>query len=168
MLHQLEETLKNNQPWVVLLIGPPLSGKTTFINNQLGDFDFEIISRDKIVVDVFGQDDYNSAFGSVDQKEVDRILKKQFEDLSKSLSNVVVDMTNMTRKRRISSLSYFKDHYKIGIIFPILDQSEYEVRNKKRTGEERKTIPIGVVKNMISSYQTISKIEGFDKVFSIN
>lgn len=167
MDNKMKNTLKENQPWVMVLIGPPLSGKTTFINRDLKEFDFEVISRDKIVIDVFGEDDYNSAFANVDQKKVDKVLQNQFQSLSNSGKNVVIDMTNMTRKRRISNLSNFKSHYKIGVIFPILDLSEYESRNKKRTEEERKTIPMSVIKNMISSYQTISKIEGFDKVFSL-
>lgn len=168
MLHQLKNTLENNQPWVVIMIGPPLSGKTTFLRNEMSEFEFDVISRDDIVIQVHGSDDYNTAFGSVNQKRVDSILKNRFEKLSNSGRNVVVDMTNMTRNRRISNLSYFKDHYKIGLIFPILDISEYELRNNKRTSEEKKTIPIGVIKNMISSYQTISKNEGFDRIFSLD
>jgi len=77
-------------------------------------------------------------------------------------------MTNMTRKRRIQNLSYFDDkYYKSAIIFPILSDKEYESRNEKRTISEKKTISIHVIKNMISSYQTLSKEEGFDKILSL-
>lgn len=168
MMHKIKDTLTTNTPWVILLVGPPLSGKTTFLRNEMVEFDYETISRDDIVLELFGRDDYNTAFKEVNQKKVDQILKSKLEGLSKSGKNVVIDMTNMTRKRRASNLSYFPNHYKVAIIFPILEFSEYEIRNKKRTEEEKKTIPMFVIKNMISSYQTISKIEGFDKVFSIN
>ena len=77
-------------------------------------------------------------------------------------------MTNMTRKRRISNLDYFGDeYYKVAVIFPILDESEYERRNLKRKEEEHKWIPPHVLKSMISSYQSVTKEEGFDKIISL-
>ena len=67
---------KLKDPYVIILIGPPLSGKTTWINKNFEPGSFELISRDQIVLDLHGEDDYNTAFNTVDQKEVDRILKE--------------------------------------------------------------------------------------------
>lgn len=159
--------IKSKSPWVIIMIGPPLSGKTTWINKNFDPSEYELVSRDQIVVDVHGEDDYNTAFKSVNQKEVDRILTKKLTDVGMSSKNVIVDMTHMGRKRRMQNLSFFKNHYKIAVIFPILTDSEYQRRNDKRTSEERKTIPVGIIKNMINSYQTISHEEGFNKVYSI-
>ena len=153
---------------VFILIGPPLSGKTTEINKVVEKFpDMQVISRDQIVVDVYGEDNYNLAFKSVNQKEVDKELTKKLMMVGSSLKSCIIDMTNMTRKRRMHNLSYFKNHKKIAIVFPILKMDEYIRRNDKRTKEEKKTIPIHVIENMISSYQTISKEEGFDKIYSL-
>lgn len=159
--------IKSKSPWVIIMIGPPLSGKTSWINKNFDPSEYELVSRDQIVVDVHGENDYNVAFKSVDQKEVDRILTKRLTDVGMSSKNAIVDMTHMGRKRRKQNLSFFKNHYKVAVIFPILTESEYQRRNDKRTSEERKTIPIGIIKNMIDSYQTISHEEGFDKVYSI-
>ena len=158
---------KDKQPWVIIMVGPPLSGKTTWIKNNFSPDQYELISRDQIVIDVYGQDDYNKAFNSVNQKEVDKILTSKLKDFGDSDTNVIIDMTHMSRKRRKQNLSYFPNHYKIAAVFPILSDDEYVKRDKKRTSEEKKTIPMSVIKNMISSYQTISHEEGFDKVFSI-
>jgi predicted kinase len=158
---------KLKEPYVILLIGPPLSGKTTFIRNTFKDESFELISRDQIVMDVYGSDDYNEAFNRVDQKEVDKVLVNTMISVSKSKKNAIIDMTNLSSKRRRYNLSFFDDYYKMAVIFPILDESEYERRNSKRTLEERKTIPMHVIKNMISSYQPIKHDEGFDRVISI-
>jgi predicted kinase len=158
---------KLKEPYVILLIGPPLSGKTTFIRNTFKDESFELISRDQIVMDVYGSDDYNEAFNRVDQKEVDKVLVNTMISVSKSKKNAIIDMTNLSSKRRKYNLSFFDDYYKMAVIFPILDESEYERRNSKRTLEERKTIPMHVIKNMISSYQPIKHDEGFDRVISI-
>jgi predicted kinase len=162
--------LKNlKSPWVMLLIGPPLSGKSTFIRNNPDIFkDSVIISRDQIVLDLHGSDDYNLAFKEVNQKLVDKTLRQKLEDHSRLGDNIVIDMTNLTSKRRRTNLSYFGDEYqKIGVIFTILGEKEYELRNIRRNEEENKWIPPHVIKNMISSYQTIDTSEGFNKVLTV-
>lgn len=161
--------IKNlKEPWVMILIGVPMSGKDFFINNTPNLGNPIVISRDQIVLDVHGSDDYNLAFKSVNQKVVDANLHKSLTDAGKSTENVIVNMTHMTRKRRIQNLSYFPNHSKIAVIFPILTEDEYKFRNLKRESEENKTIPMHVLKNMLSSYQTVDKnSEGFDKVISL-
>jgi len=160
--------IKSKSPWVIIMIGPPLSGKTSWINKNFEISEYELISRDQLVVDVYGEDDYNAAFGSVNQKEVDRLLTQKLTEIGNSTKNAIVDMTHMGRKRRIQNLTYFKNHTKIAVIFPILTDEEYQRRNDKRTREEKKTIPIHVIRNMISSYQTISHEEGFNRVYSVS
>lgn len=156
------------EPWVMILIGVPMSGKDFFINNTPNLGNPIVISRDQIILDVHGSDDYNLAFKSVNQKVVDANLHKSLTDAGKSTENVIVNMTHMTRKRRIQNLSYFPNHSKIAVIFPILTEDEYKFRNLKRGSEENKTIPMHVLKNMLSSYQTVDKnSEGFDKVISL-
>lgn len=161
--------IKNlKEPWVMILIGAPMSGKDFFINNTPSLGNPIVISRDQIVLDVYGSDDYNLAFKSVNQKVVDTNLNKSLTDAGKSKENVIVNMTHMGRKRRIQNLSYFPNHNKIAVIFPILTEEEYSYRNLKRGLEENKTIPMHVLKSMISSYQTVDKnSEGFDKVISL-
>lgn len=154
------------EPFVILLIGPPLSGKTTWIRENFPTTD--VISRDEIVMEVHGSRNYTEAFNSVDQKEVDRILRQRLLDYSSEKRSVIVDMTNMTTKRRKSSLNYFSDgYYKMAVVFTILSDEEYKTRNDKRILEENKDLPMYVIKNMISSYQPISTEEGFDEVISL-
>jgi predicted kinase len=159
---------KLKEPYVIILIGPPLSGKTTWIRQNFEPETFELISRDQIVMDVHGDEDYNTAFKSVDQKEVDRILVGKLSQAGKEGKNAIVDMTHMNSKRRKFNLSFFgEDYYKLAVIFPILKDEEYFQRDKKRTEEENKSIPMHVIKNMISSYQSIKNDEGFDKIISL-
>ncbi len=161
--------LKNlKEPFVIILIGPPLSGKTTWIRNNFADRNVELISRDQIVLDVYGSDNYDDAFSNVNQKEVDRVLHSKMVDANKNRKNVIVDMTHMGSKRRMQNLSYFDDDYfKLAVIFPILSDDEYTRRNDKRSGEENKTLPMHIIKRMISQYQPIRKEEGFNKVISL-
>jgi predicted kinase len=154
------------EPFVIILVGPPMSGKTTWIRENFPTTN--VISRDEIVMEVYGSRDYTAAFNNVDQKEVDRVLSQRFLDANKEKKNVIVDMTHMASKRRKQNLNYFTDdYYKLGVIFPILSDDEYERRNKKRIEEENKDLPMKIVKSMISSYQPITPDEGFNKVISL-
>lgn len=156
------------EPWVMVLIGPPLSGKDTWIRNNNLLESAVMISRDQILLDVYGSDNYDEAFKNVNQKEVDRVLQSSMQKAIKEKKNIIVNMTNMTRKRRTHTLSFFSDDYnKLAILFPILSDEEYEVRNTKRAKEELKNIPPHVLKNMIASYQPVSKEEGFNKIISL-
>jgi len=156
------------EPWVMILIGPPMSGKDFWIKSNPELESAVMISRDQILLDVYGSDNYDEAFKNVNQKEVDRVLISSIQKASKSGQNVILNMTHMTRKRRTYNLSFFGDEYtKIAVIFPILSDEEYERRNKKRQLEENKSIPLHVLKNMVGSYQTVTKEEGFDKIVSL-
>jgi len=160
-------SIKNlKEPFVIILIGPPLSGKSTWIRENFPTT--EVISRDEIVMEVYGSRNYTEAFKSVDQKEVDKVLAQRFLDANKEKKNVIVDMTHMVSKRRKQNLNYFTDdYYKLGVIFPILSDDEYVRRNQKRIEQENKDLPMGIVKSMISSYQPITSDEGFNKVISL-
>jgi predicted kinase len=154
------------EPFVIILIGPPLSGKSTWIRENFPTT--EVISRDETVMEVYGSRNYTEAFNNVDQKEVDRVLTQKFLDANAAKKNVIVDMTHMASKRRKQNLNYFSDdYYKLGVIFPILSDDEYERRNKKRIEEENKDLPMRIVKSMISSYQPITPDEGFNKVITL-
>ena len=154
------------EPFVIILIGPPLSGKSTWIRENFPDT--TVICRDEILMDVYGSRNYTEAFKNVDQKEVDRVLHQSLVNVNKEKKNVIVDMTHMGSKRRKQNLNYFtNDYYKLAVIFPILSDEEYVRRNQKRIEEENKNIPMSVIKSMISSYQTISPEEGFKKVISL-
>jgi predicted kinase len=160
------ELINLKKPFVIVLIGPPLSGKTTWIRNNFPDT--EVISRDEILMEVYGSRNYSEAFKNVDQRNVDKVLKERLVNADKEMKNTIIDMTNMSSKRRRGNLDYFSDDYfKLGVIFPILKDEEYERRNKKRIEEENKDLPMHIVKRMISQYQPIKEDEGFDKIISL-
>lgn len=164
------KNIKEKSPYVIILVGPPLSGKTVFCNKFIEEIDNDImiISKDEIVMNVFGSRDYSSAFDNVNKKEVDQVLDQKMRKANSEKKNVIVDMTHMTSKRRRVNLSYFSnDYYKLGIIFPILTDDEYDRRNKKRIQEENKNISMVIVKRMIASYKIVRPEEGFDKFISI-
>ena len=147
----------------MLLVGPTLSGKSTWIRNNYPTIN--VISRDEIVMEVAGTRDYNKAFETVDQKLVDRVLAERLADSNLTKTSTIVDMTNMTVKRRSQTLRYFDDSfYKIAVVFPILSDEQYQMRNIDRNSKENKWIPPSVIKSMIDSYQEPTSDEGFSKI----
>lgn len=162
---------KNIQsPYVLILIGPPMSGKGFFCKKFISEIDenVTVINRDEVVMDVYGSRDYNKSYDNVNHAEVDKVVKKKMLDANAEKKNVIIDMTHMSSKRRRTNLEYFSNDYnKIGVIFPILSDEEYIRRNNIRIKEENKNISMGIVKNMISNYQTIKENEGFHKIISL-
>ena len=151
------------EPFVMLLVGPTLSGKSTWIRNNYPTIN--VISRDEIVMEVAGTRDYNKAFETVDQKLVDRVLAERLTGANLTKTSTIVDMTNMTVKRRAQTLRYFDDSfYKIAFVFPILSDEQYQMRNIDRNSKENKWIPPSVIKSMIDSYQEPTSDEGFSKI----
>ena len=147
----------------MLLVGPTLSGKSTWIRNNYPTIN--VISRDEIVMEVAGTRDYNKAFETVDQKLVDRVLAERLTDANLTKTSTIIDMTNMTVKRRAQTLRYFDDSfYKIAVVFPILSDEQYQMRNIDRNSKENKWIPPSVIKSMIDSYQEPTSDEGFSKI----
>jgi len=154
------------EPFVMILIGPTLSGKSTYIRNKYPDT--SVISRDEIVMEVYGCRDYNEAFKNVDQKEVDRRLLQRLEEAGKFKKSVIIDMTNMIVKRRLATLRNFgTSHQRIAVVFPILSEEEYERRNIDRNSKENKWIPPYVIKSMVDSYQPPSSEESYDIIINL-
>ena len=157
-------SIKN--PFVIFLVGPPLSGKDTLIRN-LELSNVVVVSRDDIVLEMCPGLNYNDAFKSVNQKQVDKVLKARLIDLANSGKNVIINLTNLRRKKRNLFKSYFsKEYVKVSIIFPILSLQEYEKRNKVRFESENKNISRSVMEDMINGYESIDESENFDKVIN--
>lgn len=153
---------------VILLVGPPLSGKDTYLNT-IGKTDFVTISRDDIVMSLHADNDYTEAFRTVDQKLVDKILNQQITDAIKKKKNVVINMTNLTLKSRNKHLCKFPDsqYEKIAVVFPKLSMEEYEYRNNERKKETNKFIPLEVIKDMVDKWEEVTKEEGFETIIKI-
>ena len=166
----LNKFKKLKSPYVILTIAPPLCGKSFFCKKftEIINKDVEIISRDQIMLDIWGNSNYTEAFKNVNQRDVNKALSSKLKAAADLGLDVIVDMTNLFSKRRKTTLGFFGDDYdKIGVIFPLPSEKELESRNIKRFNEEQKNISKSVLDNMISSYQPIKDSEGFTKIISL-
>jgi predicted kinase len=153
-------------PELTLLVGPPLSGKDTFLKeNFLGK---EIISRDDILMSLSGENDYSKAFKTVDQKLVDKILRERINSAISQEKDVVINMTNLTKKGRRKFLQQFPESYlKVAVVFPKLEMETYFERNEKRLREENKFIPTSVIKDMVERWEEVTLDEGINIIINL-
>lgn len=159
--------MKLKEPFVMILVGTALSGKSTLVRNNYPRV--EVISRDEIVMELAATRDYSDAFRTVDQKLVDKVLAQRLIEANLAQSSIIIDMTNLTIKRRARTLSYFSPHfYKVAVVFPILSNEEYQKRNISRNSTQNKWIPPAVIDSMIDSYQPPTAEEGFDFISVLN
>lgn len=159
---------ENQQPEIIVLIGLPGSGKSTWKEKMLSKAgsDYTVISSDDIIEDFAEKE--GKSYTKVFDKYIGRaskMAKQKFNEAIKNHENVIWDQTNLSEKKRRGILSQVPDGYKkIAVAFEVNDE-ELKRRLDKRASETGKEIPDHVLKNMAQSYQPPSESEGFDEVF---
>lgn len=172
-IRNIKNILENNNNVLLLLVGIPLSGKSTFVNllfKELGNESnsINVISRDDILMNESNESNYEKAFNTVNQKEVTKKLNAKLEMAKEVKSGRwIIDMTQLSEKRRKHHLSFFKNYYKVAIVFPIPNEAEINKRNLKREKSEGKYISKVVIEHMLSKYSPVKKQEGFDLIIKI-
>jgi predicted kinase len=154
----------DRRPVLVVMIGLPGSGKSTFIRNNFSGY--TIVSSDDII-ERRAQEE-GKTYNEVFQKYIGMAsgqMKQEFRQAVENNEDIVWDQTNLTKKKRRGILNQIPDHYyKVAVS---VDPSD-EVRYSRAAGREGKTIPDHVIQSMEKSYQAPSKDEGFDKIVVVN
>lgn len=141
-------------PKIVVLIGPPLSGKSTWIENiDYGNNEPTVICRDDLLMDMYARGGtYQEAWEAADQKHVDKVLMQKFNVAVKNRDKIIIDMTNMSAKSRRRWLAGVpRDYVKEAIVFAT-PANKLSVRNLNRYEDEKKFIPDYVIENMMKRY----------------
>ena len=147
-----------------ILVGPPGSGKTTWIEKQFYDGCF-IVSTDNIIQDLAEADGktYDEVFRT-NIKAADTTMWKDFDSLVEGgYSPIVVDRTNMSVKSRAKFIDRLKgSDYKIhAVVFPKPEDTEHERRLNSRPG---KTISKDIITAMLANFQMPTEDEGFETI----
>lgn len=159
--------MTDKEPWVKVLIGAPGSGKSTWIKNNVGDIDDNvvIISSDDLL-EKWGKVrglTYSEAFNHAEFrfKDIETEMFSILDNAVANKNNLVIDRTNMSKKSRNRILSHVsKDYTRIAIVFNV-DRKELDRRLAQRVG---KHIPKNVVDGMLKSYEEPSE---FSKVINV-
>lgn len=140
---------------LIMLIGLPASGKSTWSSKYLECHEnTELVSSDFIREEVFG--DVN------DQKhngEVFNIVHKRVVSAIKDGKDVILDATNLSRKRRIGFLKSIPDCLAEAIVFAI----PFELCCERNAARER-VVPQSAMERMYRSFQPPHYAEGFDDI----
>lgn len=146
---------------LIMLVGIPTSGKSTFSNNPKYK-DYIRVSSDDILQEVAKerQQSYNTVFkGNIRFAQIAmmKVLRKAIED-GKS---IIWDQTNLTKKQRREKLKHIPDTYKKTAVYFIVDLKTALKRNTQRPG---KVIPPEILERMIKEYELPVLEEGFDEI----
>lgn len=157
----------STSPRLIILVGPPASGKSTWTEQYLKNTTRPtvVVSSDNLI-DEFAFErglTYDEAFSLVDHKELSRLCMNTLRDACKDKKDIIVDRTNMRIKsRRKFKSSVTKDYAVFGVLF-VTELDEVSHRLKERSDRIGKSIPWGVILNMLETYQSPEEGE-FDLV----
>jgi predicted kinase len=140
-----------------LLIGPPASGKSTYISNL--EKSVTVLSRDNCLMELATSKDYSEAWNEVDQKEVDKLFQQRLVAAIAAKEHFVVDMTNMTVKSR-RKFTQDKRLSCNAVVF-ITPYHELITRNENRVGKTLKTF---IIRDMCKRFQFPYELENFNDI----
>ena len=174
-MENVKKILNNNSPFLILLVGTPLSGKSTFIETHIKKLKIDninIISRDDIIQEVTKCSNYDEAWeimlsNPTIEKSIHTELVNRLIKISDNKENCVIDMTNLTIKGRNKHLAKFHKHYKIAILFDFIDDIEYKLRESNRNLNTNKTISLSVMNRMRDSYEEVTLDEDLDLIINL-
>ena len=132
---------------ITVLVGPPRAGKSTWVSKNHSVE--ALISRDNLVLQMGTGDTYSECWASLTDemhKEIDTTLYSNFQAALREHSDIIIDMTNMSKKSRNKWLAPAKGYTKKAIVF-IEDSEVLTSRNN-----EEKFIPLEVTNGMIERF----------------
>lgn len=156
-----------NKPTVMMLIGVPGSGKSTWVDKFLSTHSsdsWHVYSTDTWIEQVAAEEGktYNDVFKDVIGPATSLANSMLGLVINNGL-NVVWDQTNISRKSRAAKLAKFGSKYeKVAVYFPT--PRDIEARLASRPG---KIIPDNIIESMISGLEVPTFDEGYERIITI-
>ena len=146
-------------PTLYVLVGVPGSGKSTWIANQMFDWNRTVVaSTDNYVEQVAKSQGktYSEVFKSAMPTAI-KHMTKTVNDAVKNNYDIIWDQTSTSIESRVKKLRMVPDNYrKIAVVFPTPDSEEHQRRLANRPG---KVIPKSVIDQMQASMVTPTTAE---------
>jgi predicted kinase len=144
---------------LVVLVGAPGSGKSTFGKKFSEDQGLTYISSDELRARFGSGEEDQSVSGAVFA-----YIKRTIPQLLSTGKSVVIDATSMSKKDRSDYVKFANDvgAYKIAITFEV-DRNTLLKRNQDRGAAGGRNVPVEVIDRMLAKYQRPDSTE-FDKV----
>ena len=145
-----------NRPKLILLVGIPGSGKTTYARKYVEKVSDTIhLSSDSIRSELYGDESIQG-----DPAEVFSLMQKRAVEALNNGKDVLYDATNVTRKDRTSIISICPKFAKIDahIIWAPIEECI------KRDASRDRTVGKEVIYKMIKRFQAVYYDEGIDEI----
>jgi tRNA uridine 5-carbamoylmethylation protein Kti12 len=162
--------IASSKPTVIVLVGLPGCGKSTFLKLLGYRMSFVTASTDNIIEDLAKNEGitYTEMFNKINFASIKKQMDNSIHDAVKNSQHVAIDQTNMGKKKRMSLLEFFPVSWnRVCVVFDV-DEKIHNQRLSDRAKNTGKVIPEFVMKNMISNYNPPTKSEGFDFIFNVN
>jgi predicted kinase len=153
---------------IIMLVGMPCAGKSTYLSTRDDLKDYEIVSSDNILEEKAKEmgKTYTEAF-PIYGKQANKLFYKQLDEAIAAGKNIIVDRTNMSVGARKNILDKVGKNYKKTCFNFSITMEMAKERNLKRA-ETGKFIPEKVLASMRNSYQKPTTAEGFDEIVEID
>lgn len=159
---------------IIVLVGLPGSGKTTYRNNFLKYFPwYKVVSADDYVDNIAANESktYSDIWCAVIEEAMEYFWE-QLEEHVRNGKDIIIDTTSHTASSRKRLLKFIKQHstthYRVRAVEMPFCSDEWEERLKIRAVNTGKIIPEHVIQRMKDNYCSPSKSEGFDEVVQLN
>ncbi len=150
---------------LIMLVGVPGCGKSTWVETFNESGKFTVISMDYFIEELGKPEGllYSAAFDKYAGVAA-RQMKEQLREALKNQENIIWDQTNLTVKSRRKKLKAVPDDYnKTAVVFEV-GGPELERRRALREEAIGKIVPAFVLQRMHVSYARPTKNEGFDVI----
>lgn len=157
----------SNMPKVIMLIGLPGVGKSTWLAQQSIDWNNSVLVSTDNIIDQRAQVQ-GKTYSQVFKQEIQSAARLMNSILQRAIADnkdVIWDQTNISAQARKGKLIQFPaDYEKIGVFFVTPADEEHQRRLNSRPG---KIIPHAVIQNMKAQLQQPTEAEGFDQIIHV-
>lgn len=152
------------KPTVFILVGVPGSGKSTWIANQMFDWNRTVVASTDGYIERQAKEQgktYSDVF-QAHMKDANRHMLFTVSDAIAKDLDIIWDQTSTSVATRAKKLNMIPDDYrKVAVFFPTPEEKEHQRRLDSRPG---KTIPDFVLRNMKKDLTIPTREEGFDEI----
>lgn len=166
----------NQQPRMILLVGLPCTGKSTYIANNIDPNEFEILSVDShIDAEVArrrtnGEEATYRSIWDEYHPTAKRLFKESLMKALEDKKNIIIDKTNLTLATRAEyiALALENDYRVEAVIFETPEESLYNHLLRKRGERTGKIIYPEVILERQQSFCMPSEDEGISRIEHVN
>lgn len=151
---------------ILVLSGLPGTGKSTYVQDYLKSHPETMVCSTDDYIEAYASGigmTYDEVFFTAIRPATESMWKR-FDEAIANDQRIIMDQTNLSRKKRRQILDKVPSHYmKMAVYFEVPDQAEWEKRLANRPG---KNIPKHIMDSMVQNMQKPHLSEGFNAVLT--